>query len=258
MNIYIKYWHQILKNEIFSDRFPRPPSRWSSSQERVTTSSRPPVTETWGGGSEAGAIPNTWKWFSGENISKYLVFMFGFVPPCSQGRRQWFYKELQSHETVGCALLQQRIFFEGNILFWFVLWSDIRGEIVSFQNLLMQHIDSEAEDLIHPNRGSDDGVVLGKLGWILCHLSRLSGRNLGRIFCETELIKLKCPQSQCQSVHHWHCYQFKFSRFLSAQMDNWQFQRFSAMTWNALGIEIISAVFCVNMFLKWTILKIFW
>ena len=24
------------------------------------------------------------------------------------------------------------------------------------------------------------------------------------------------------------------------------------MTWNALGIEIISAVFCVNMFLKWT------
>ena len=175
--------------------------------------------------------------------------MFGFVPPCSQSRRQWFYKELQSHETVGCALLQQRIFFEGNILFWFVLWSDIRGEIVSFQNLLMQHIDSEAEDLIQPNRGSDDGVVLGKLGWILCHLSRLSGRILGRIFCETELIKLKCPQSQCQSVH---CYQFKFSRFLSAQMDNWQFQRFSAMTWNALGIEIISAVFCVNMFLKWT------
>ena len=73
-------------------------------------------------------------------------------------------------------------------------------------------------------------------------------RILSRIFCETELIKLKCPQ--CPSVHQ--CYQFKFSRFLSAQIDNWQFQRFSAMTWNALGIEIISAVFCVNMFLKWT------
>ena len=80
--------------------------------------------------------------------------------------------------------------------FYFGLFYGISGEIVSFQNLLMQHIDSEAEDLIHPNRGSDDGVVLGKLGWILCHLSRLSGRNLGRIFCETELIKLKCPQSQ--------------------------------------------------------------
>ena len=79
---------------------------------------------------------------------------------------------------MGCALLQQRIFFQGNILFWFVLLFDIRGEI-SKSSVLMQHIVSKVEDLIQPNWGSDDGVVLGKLGGILFHLSRLSGFSVG-------------------------------------------------------------------------------
>ena len=175
--------------------------------------------------------------------------MAGFVPPCSQVRRQWFYKELQSHETLGCAWLEQRILF-GETFYFGLFYCSIWGErlchfTIFWCNTLIHY--SELEDLIQPNWGSDDGGLLGKLGRILFPLIPFV-RILRRIFCETELIKLKCPQ--CQPVHH--CYQFKFSRFLSAQIDNWQFQRFSAMTWNALGIEIISAVFCVNMFLKWT------